>query len=311
MTLNNSYHEHYSVLLDESIASLNIKPNGIYVDCTLGRMGHAKAILEKLNEQGRLIGIDRDAQAIAYAQQQTTDHRFKAIHAPFSQLKAILTAEGITQVDGILFDLGVSSPQLDDPERGFSFHHDARLDMRMDTNQTLDAHYIINHYSQAELLAIFQTYGAEKYAHQVTKNIIQQRSLNSIDTTLQLVDIIKQALPTKELYTDKHPARVYFQAIRIAVNNEFKEIEQAIHDALNHLGHEGRLVVISFHSLENAIVKQTIKQTTKETLPSYLPIQTQPSFKMIKAQPVSQQELMQNKRSRSAKLHIVERNLHV
>ncbi len=304
----NSYNEHFSVLLNESIEALNIKPDGIYVDCTLGRAGHSKKILEQLNDAGTLISIDRDITAIEYTNSIIKDKRFKAIHAPFSQLRSILQEQGINQVDGILFDLGVSSPQLDDPTRGFSYHNDARLDMRMDQGQKLDAHYIVNNYELEKLITIFKSYGAEKYAYVVAKAIVKCRASNPIDTTLQLVDVIKSALPKWELYGDKHPARVYFQALRIAVNDEFGEIEKALSDALNLLASKGRLVVISFHSLENVVVKQQIKKSTASNIPSYLPIQSQPTYKIIKAKQVSEKELEENNRSRSAKLHIIERN---
>ncbi len=306
--MNSSYNQHFSVLLDESIEALNIKPDGIYVDCTLGRAGHSQKILANLNDKGKLIGIDRDITAIEYANSIIHDTRFKAIHAPFSQLKTILTELGINQVNGILFDLGVSSPQLDDPTRGFSYHNDARLDMRMDQAQKLDAHFIVNNYGLNELTNLFRSYGADKFAYQVAKAIVKQRAEQPINTTLELVDAIKSALPKSEVYGDKHPARVYFQALRIAVNNEFGEIEQAINDALNLLGSNGRLVVISFHSLENNVVKQQIKKTTQSKIPSYLPINTQPTYKIIKAKQVSEKELEENNRSRSAKLHIIERN---
>ncbi len=306
--MNNNYNQHFSVLLDESIEALNIKPEGIYVDCTLGRAGHSKKILDSLNDKGKLIGIDRDITAIDYANSVIQDKRFNAVHASFSQLKTILTELGIKQVDGILFDLGVSSPQLDDPTRGFSYHNDARLDMRMDQAQKLDAHFIVNNYELDELSNIFKSYGAEKYGYQVAKAIVKHRSEQPINTTLELVDVIKSALPKSEVYGDKHPARVFFQAIRIAVNDEFGEIKQAINDALNLLGSKGRLVVISFHSLENNVVKNQIKESTKSNIPSYLPINTQPTFKIIKAKQVSQKELEENNRSRSAKLHIIERN---
>ena len=304
----NSYNEHFSVLLEESLTALNIKPDGIYVDCTLGRAGHAQKILAQLNPAGKLIGIDRDQSAIDYANQIIHDPRFTAVHAPFSQLKQILAELNITQVDGFLFDLGVSSPQLDDPTRGFSYHQDARLDMRMDQTQSLDAHEIVNHYSLAQLNNIFQTNGADKFSYQVAKAIVKHREVQPIDSTLQLVEVIKSALPKAQVYGDKHPARVYFQALRIAVNHEFDEIQQALHDALNLLASKGRLVVISFHSLENAIVKHQIKQTTQSKLPAYLPLTTQPTYKIIKPPVVSDQELATNHRSRSAKLHIMERN---
>ncbi len=306
--MNKTYNQHFSVLLDESIEALDIKPDGIYIDCTLGRAGHSQRILANLNQKGMLIGIDRDITAIEYANSIIKDSRFKAVHAPFSQLKTILTELSINQVDGILFDLGVSSPQLDDPARGFSYHNDARLDMRMDQAQKLDAHFIVNNYELKELTNLFKKNGAEKFAYQVAKAIVNQRAQQPIDTTLELVEVIKSALPKSEVYGDKHPARVYFQALRIAVNNEFGEIKQAINDALNLLDSKGRLVVISFHSLENNVVKNQIKESTKSNIPSYLPINMQPTFKIIKAKSVSQRELEENNRSRSAKLHIIERN---
>ncbi len=307
----NSYDQHCSVLLEESVAALNIKPDGIYVDCTLGRAGHSQKILAQLNSAGRLIGIDRDQTAIDYANQVIQDPRFTAVHAPFSQLKQILAQHNIEAVDGCLFDLGVSSPQLDDPHRGFSYHQDARLDMRMDQSQSLDAHEIVNHYSLTQLKDIFQAYGAGKFSVPVARAIVKHRAVQPIDTTLQLVEVIKSALPKAQLYGDKHPARVYFQALRIAVNHEFEEIQQALHDALTLLANHGRLVVISFHSLENAIVKHQIKQTTQSKLPSYLPCTTSPTYKIIKPPVVSNQELANNHRARSAKLHIMERNENV
>lgn len=302
------HNDHLPVFLNEVVDSLKIVDNGIYFDCTFGRGGHSKAILTKLSVNAKLIAIDCDQTAYEYALANIKDDRFKIVKAKFSELENIIKSLQIKEVNGFVFDLGVSSPQLDNPKRGFSYHQEHYLDMRMDQTQQIDAHYIINHYSVEKLINIFRNYGESKYASIVAKAIVQQRQIKSIDTTMQLVDIIKKTLPKKELYQQKHPARVFFQAIRMEVNQEIPELEKGLTSALKYLAVGSRIVIISFHSLENQIIKQILKKhiKTQESL-SYLPIENLSQFKLIKSPQLSSEELNQNPRARSARLHIIER----
>ena len=241
--------EHIPVLLNEVIDGLNIKPSGIYLDLTVGRGGHSSEILSRL-KTGRLLCVDQDEEAIIASSERLSkisDH-FKIIRANFSALSEILSSEGIEEVDGILMDLGVSSPQFDKGERGFSYNSDARLDMRMDQRQDLTAYQIINTYSLEDLTKIFQEYGEEKYSYSIAKNIIKAREIAPIETTFQLVDIIKRSKPLKELKKVGHPAKQVFQALRIAVNDELNVLIKTLKVALKHLSPGGRLAVISFHS---------------------------------------------------------------
>lgn len=301
---------HCSVLLKETIDGLDIKKNGIYVDCTLGYGGHSEEILKKL-DNGLLIGIDQDEEAIKSSKERLSkiSDRFKIIYSNFESLKAKLLEIGITSVDGIIFDLGFSSPQIDDPNRGFSFQKDAKLDMRMDKSQLLDAYYVVNKYKEEELIDIFFKYAEEKYSKSIAKNIILNRPINS---TLDLVDIIKKSVPTKYALT-RHPERVIFQAIRIEVNRELTVLERVLPDAINLLNKNGRICVITFHSLEDRIVKQTFKKYSEVSelvkgLPE-IPDEYKPLIKLINKKPIlpSEDEINKNSRSKSAKLRIIER----
>lgn len=308
--MNNS-NEHISVLLDESIEGLSIKSNGIYVDCTAGRGGHSQKIIEKL-DNGKLICIDRDIEAINFIKNKFKNYEnVFYFHSVFSDLTKLLEQLNISKVDGILLDLGVSSPQLDNIERGFSYNSDSQLDMRMDQSQEISAFDIVNTYELRELINIFNVYGECKHSNQVAKNIIKNRAIKPIQTTLELSNIIKSSLPTKELYKPKHPARTYFQAIRVVVNKEQEEIESIINQAIDLLNNSGRLVVISFNSLEDSWVKKTLKKYLVSSIPSYLPVNenlSKPICKRIKATKTTNDEIDINKRARSSKMHIIERN---
>ena len=253
--------EHIPVLLNETIQGLNIKESGTYVDLTVGRGGHSSEILARLKD-GRLICVDQDEEAIvaSTARLSKISNRFEMVRANFSELETILANLGIKEVDGILMDLGVSSPQFDKGERGFSYKEDARLDMRMDQRQDLTAYQIINNYGLEDLTKIFQIYGEEKYSYSIAKNIIKAREAKPIETTLELVEIIKRSKPMKELKKVGHPAKQVFQALRIAVNDELNVLEKALTAALKHLKPGGRLAVITFHSGEDRIVKNYFKE---------------------------------------------------
>lgn len=301
---------HYSVLLNESIDGLNIKSNGIYVDATLGYGGHSEAILKKLTD-GYLIAFDSDQEAIDYSRDRLSkiSNNFKLIHSNFENMKSELNELGITKVDGIVFDLGFSSPQIDDESRGFSFQKDARLDMRMNKEQKLSAYEVVNNYKVEELTDIFYRYAEEKYSKAIAKRIVERRPIN---TTLELVDAILSSVPTKYANT-RHPERVIFQAIRIEVNQELKVLESVLPDAIELLNEGGRISVITFHSLEDRIVKQTFKTNSEvNDLVKGLPVIPEgykPKLKLINRKPIlpSEEEIKENSRSKSAKLRIVER----
>ena len=303
---------HKSVLLKESIDNLDIKDNGIYVDATLGYAGHSSEILKKI-PNGFLYGIDQDEYAIKCSNDKLSkiSDNYKIIKDNFVNIKSILKKLGIDKVDGILFDLGVSSVQIDDAYRGFSFHKDAKLDMRMDTSQNFSAYNVVNEYDYKDLIRILYNYGEEKYAKSIAKNIIKYRETKKIETTLELVEIIKNSLPFKER-REKHPARRTFQAIRIEVNNELEVLKIALIDALSLLKVGGRLCVISFHSLEDRIVKETFNKYStvdKELrkLP-FIPDEYQPKYKVInKSIVASDKELNDNYRAHSARLRVIER----
>lgn len=301
---------HYSVLLKEAVEGLNIKKDGIYIDCTLGYGGHSEEILKRI-DNGLLVGIDQDEEAIKYSSDKLSkvSDKFKIIYSNFENLKVKIEELGITSVDGILFDLGFSSPQIDDASRGFSFMKDAPLDMRMDKNQTLNAHDVVNKYSEDELTNIFYKYAEEKYSRSIARNIVKNRPINS---TLELVDVIKMSTPTKYAH-ERHPERVIFQAIRIEVNKELKVLENVLPDAIKLLNKSGRICVITFHSLEDRIVKQTFKKYSEipdlvKGLPS-IPEEYKPLIKLINKKPIlpSEDEINENSRSKSAKLRIIER----
>ena len=304
---------HISVLLEEVIEGLNLKENGIYVDCTLGYAGHSSAILRKIT-RGCLFAFDQDSDAILYSRKklESIGDNFCIIENNFVNLKEELNKREIEKVDGFLFDLGVSSVQLDEADRGFSYHQDARLDMRMNRKQGLSAYEVVNEYSEAELAKIFFLYGEEKYGRSIAKNIVKYRKDKKIDTTLELVDIISNSVPFKAK-RDKHPARKVFQAIRIEVNNELGILEESIKDALSMLNIDGRMAVITFHSLEDRIIKNVFKEVTKidakvRGLPN-IPKEYLPSYELVnnKAIEAGNIELEDNNRSRSAKLRIIQR----
>lgn len=293
---------HYSVLLKETIESLNIKEDGIYVDLTLGMGGHSAEILKRLNKNGFLIAFDKDEFAIkkgSEALSQISD-RFAIIKSDFRYIKHELAKLGITQVDGIIADLGVSSPQVDDASRGFSYNKDAKLDMRMDQEQGLDAHYIVNNYTDVQLANIFTKYADVKLAMRVAKAIVKCRP---IDTTLELVDVIKSAYPAA-LLRAKNPAKAVFQALRIETNSEFESLELMLKDAVSLLKSNSSLSIITFHSLEDRIVKNFFKDLITSNLPIKMPIIEEKKYTAKQIIP-SQRELEENKRSRSAKLRIL------
>lgn len=301
---------HKSVLLNETIENLNIRPDGIYVDCTLGYGGHSEQILKRLTT-GHLYAFEQDSEAISRSQERLKEYKDKLdiIKSNFVNLKSELESRGITSVDGIIFDLGFSSPQIDDPKRGFSFMKDAKLDMRMDREQRLSAYEVVNNYKQEELTEIFYKYAEEKYSRVIAKNIVASRP---ISRTLELVDVIKQSVPVRYALT-RHPERVIFQALRIEVNQELKVLESVLPDAIDMLNKGGRICVITFHSLEDRIVKQTFKVNSEiDSLVKGLPVipdEYKPKIKLINKKPIlpSDEECMENSRSKSAKLRVIER----
>ena len=304
---------HISVLLKESIDSLEIKEDGIYVDCTLGYAGHSSEILKRI-KKGHLYAFDQDKIAIAAANEKLAkiSSNYTIIKSNFVNLKEKLNELGIEKVDGILFDLGVSSPQLDEDERGFSYHKDARLDMRMDLDSDFSAWDVVNTYSEKDLARILFTYGEEKYGNSIAKNIVKERQNKPIDTTFELVEIIKKSVPEKYM-REKHPARRTFQAIRIEVNHELEILEKSMLDALDMLKVGGILSVITFHSLEDKIVKTVFKEKTEidkmvKGLPN-IPDSYLPDFELVnnKAITPSNEELENNNRSRSSKLRVIRR----
>ena len=303
--------KHKSVLLKESIDFLNIKEDGVYVDATLGFGGHSLEILKKIRK-GFLFAFDQDAEAIEYSKERLKEYtNFKIIKSNFANMKKCLADEGISKVDGILFDIGVSSMQLDEDYRGFSYHKDAKLDMRMDTDSSLSAYEVVNNYSYNDLVRILRDYGEEKYASSIARNIEKSREIKKIETTFELVDIIKRSMPQKE-QRDGHPARKTFQAIRIEVNHELDVLEVALEQAIDLLNLGGRLCVITFHSLEDRIVKNMFKKYSEvdsrfSKLP-YVPEEYTPKIEIIsKGITASSLELEENNRARSARLRVIEK----
>lgn len=299
---------HKSVLLNESISALNLKDNSVIVDCTLGYAGHSSEILKSISN-GYLYAFDQDSEAIKSSTERLSNigKNFEIIKSNFVNIKEELNKRNIYHVDGILYDLGVSSPQLDEDYRGFSFHQDARLDMRMNQESKLDAYMIVNTYSYEKLVDIFYKYGEEKYASSIAKGIIKNRP---ITTTFELVEVIKENVPEK-YKRDKHPARKVFQAIRIEVNDELNVFEKSLKDALELINIGGRICVITFHSLEDKICKDIFKSVSEidnniKKLP-VIPDEYLPKFKVIKSVTPSKTELDDNNRARSAKLRIIER----
>jgi 16S rRNA (cytosine1402-N4)-methyltransferase len=309
-----SEFHHVSVLLKECLEGLDIKPDGIYVDGTLGGAGHSSQIAKRLTT-GRLIGIDRDPVALKAAGKRLEPYKDNVtlVHANFCEIARVLEELNIPGVDGILLDLGVSSPQLDDAQRGFSYMHDAPLDMRMNCQDALDAAAVVNAWSQEELRRILYTYGEERYAPQIASAICRRREQRPIETTLELVDIIRSAMPTAALREKQHPAKRSFQAIRIAVNDELGSVERVMADAIPALNKGGRLAVITFHSLEDRIVKTAMTDAAKGCdCPPNFPVCVcgkKPQVRIVSRKPItaSPEELEDNPRSRSAKLRVCEK----
>lgn len=306
--------KHVSVLLDECINALNIKEDGIYVDCTLGGAGHSSEIVKRLSSDGRLIGFDQDKDALKAAGERLKDYKnVTYVHSNFYAIYDVLTDLGIDGVDGILMDLGVSSYQLDNGERGFSYMQDAPLDMRMNRENEFSAYEIVNTYSEEELYRIIKEYGEEKFAKRIASFIVKNREEKNIETTLELVEIIKAAIPAKARREGPHPAKRTFQAIRIEVNKELEIISKTILDGVKKLNKGGRMAIITFHSLEDRIVKNTFKELANPcTCPSEFPVcvcNRKPEVKLISRKTIeaSKEELEFNPRSRSAKLRIIEK----
>ena len=306
-------NEHIPVMLNEVIEGLNIKKDGIYLDLTLGRAGHSSVILSKL-DKGLLIGLDQDKEAIEKSNQRLSQisNNYKLFKTNFVNVLDILKQENIEYVDGVLMDLGVSSPQFDEGERGFSYREDAKLDMRMDQDQSLTARDIVNNYSLEELTTIFRDYGDEKFAYQISKNIVKYRQSKPVETTFELVDIIKASKPMKVLAKMGHPAKQAFQALRIAVNDEINVLNQTIYQILEHLRpHGGRLAIITFHSGEDRVVKNIFKEYSV-TVGSRIDgpmTEKEKEYRLVNTKPItaSDEELELNHRSASAKLRIIER----
>lgn len=305
---------HIPVLLEETINGLNIKKDGVYVDCTMGGAGHSSKILSSLSESGKLYCFEQDSYAVFRGQTRlsTISNNFTIIPDNFVNIKEQLKRLNVYEVDGILYDLGVSSFQFDMGERGFSYNIDAKLDMRMNQDQDLSAFEIINEYSYEELKKILYIYGEEKYASSIVKKILREREKAPIETTLQLSEIIKSALPPKVRRKEGHPAKKTFQAIRIAVNNELNVFESSLRDALTLLKQGGRICVITFHSLEDRICKNVFKDMIKDDVPRGLPIKDKDiirKYKLINSRVIipTDEELTMNNRAHSAKLRIIEK----
>ena len=307
-------YTHKPVLLEECIQALAIRPEGVYLDGTLGRAGHSREIAKRLTS-GRLICVDRDQAALDAAEERLAPWRDKVelVHSNFCELDAILDGLGLDGVDGMLFDLGVSSPQLDDPSRGFSYMADAPLDMRMDKTDTLTARTVVNEWPQEELRRILWQYGEERYAPAIAGAIVRARDKGEIATTLQLVDVIRSAMPAAALREKQHPAKRSFQAIRIAVNDELAAVDKMVRAAVPRLNAGGRLAVISFHSLEDRIVKNALAEFAKGcTCPPDFPVCVcgkKPQVKLVSRKPIvsGPAELEENPRARSAKLRVAEK----
>ena len=305
--------KHKSVLLEETIETLNLQEDSIVVDCTLGYGGHSSEILKRI-KRGYLFAFDQDQEAIDASSVRLSEigNNFTIIKSNFVYLKEKLKREGVEQVDAILFDLGVSSPQLDEKERGFSYHQDAKLDMRMDRDQPFSAYELVNTYSEGQLVDIFYRFGEEKFSRSIARAIVKKRATHPIETTLELAEVIKNAVPER-VRREKHPARKVFQAIRIEVNHELDILEKSIKDALTLLKPHGRLAVITFHSLEDRIVKNIFKEVTTvddmvKGLPD-IPIEYQKNYRLVNAKAIvpGKEEFAENNRARSSKLRVIER----
>ncbi|WP_395387025.1 16S rRNA (cytosine(1402)-N(4))-methyltransferase RsmH [Pediococcus parvulus] len=312
-----SEFQHTTVLLNQAIDELNLNPDGIYVDCTLGGGGHSQLILSQLSQKGHLYAFDQDVAAIEYNQSHLKDYldrnQVTFIEDNFKNITKDLAEYGVQQVDGIVYDLGVSSPQLDDASRGFSYQHDAPLDMRMDQSAELTAQIVVNQWSYESLVKIFFRYGEERYSKQVAREIERQREIAPIQTTGELVELIKKAIPAAARRTGGHPAKRVFQAIRIAVNNELGVLETSLEQALELLKVGGRISVITFQSLEDRLVKNIFKeQANLPELPQGLPVipkELEPHFKLATRKPIlpSEDELAHNHRAHSARLRVIEK----
>ncbi|SRR5690554_1248417 len=307
-------YEHVSVLLNEAIEGLNIKPNGFYVDCTMGGAGHSSEILKRLNIDGYLYCFDQDDYAIKRGDQVLSQiaNNYKIIPTNFVNIKEELLKLNIDKVDGILYDLGVSSFHFDMGERGFSYNYDAKLDMRMDTNQTLTAYDVVNTYSYNDLKRIFYSYGEEKFSSNIARKITEARVVKPIETTFELVDIIKDAIPAFARRTGGHPAKRTFQALRIAVNDELNVFEKSLRDAITLLKPGGRIVVITFHSLEDRICKNVFKEMVEVNIPRGVPIKEEDiirEFRLVNRKVIvpTKEEVLKNKRAHSAKMRILEK----
>lgn len=308
---------HTTVLLHETVDMLEIKPNGVYVDCTLGGAGHSEYLLSQLSETGHLYAFDQDQTAIENAKVKLAPYLKKNmvtfVKANFRELKTALNSLGVYQVDGVFYDLGVSSPQLDEAERGFSYHQDAMLDMRMDQSAYLTAKTVVNEYSYHDLVKIFYRYGEEKFSKQIARAIEKKRVDHEIQTTGELVEIIKEVIPAPARRKGGHPAKRVFQAIRIAVNDELGAMEESLQQAIEILKIDGRVSVITFHSLEDRLVKTIFKEySTAQDTPPGLPVipeEFQPTLKLVTRKPIipSESEVERNRRARSAKLRVAEK----
>jgi 16S rRNA (cytosine1402-N4)-methyltransferase len=307
--------EHKTVLLEETVGGLDIKPDGVYVDCTMGGAGHSELILKQLSSRGKLYAFDQDETAIENAKVKLSKYgdKITIIKSNFLHLKEELEQAGVTEVDGVLYDLGVSSPQLDTPERGFSYHHDAPLDMRMDKDASLSAYEVVNEWPYEDLVRIFFRYGEEKFSKQIARKIEAAREKAPVETTAQLVELIKEGIPAPARRKGGHPAKRVFQAIRIAVNDELGVFEKSLEQAIEILKPGGRISVITFHSLEDRICKATLKKASETPpLPPGLPIipdEFKPVLKLVARKPIlpSEEELEENNRARSAKLRVAEK----
>jgi 16S rRNA (cytosine1402-N4)-methyltransferase len=307
--------KHTSVLLKETVDALNVREDGIYVDGTLGRGGHAKLLLSYLKD-GHLYGIDKDREALRESEANLCDYsgKYTLIYGDFRDMKNLLGGYGVERVDGVMLDLGVSSPQFDDPERGFSYRYDARLDMRMDRTQEKDAYLVVNTYSREDLTRILREYGEERFAPRIAENIVRARQEAPVETTLQLVEIIRSSLPAKVLNKKGHPAKQTFQALRIEVNDELGALEEGLREACALLKEGGRCAVITFHSLEDRMVKNVFRELTE---PPYidpkLPVKEKDlpkaEYRLPARKPVTagEGELEENHRAHSAKLRVIER----
>ena len=306
---------HVSVLLDECIENLNIKEDGVYVDCTMGGAGHSKEIVKRLSDKGLFIGFDQDKNAIATAKERLSEYsdRVKFVHSNFENIKEELEKLGINKIDGVLADLGVSSHQLDEADRGFSYMHDAPLDMRMDIRQSFSAYDVVNTYSEEDLARIIRDYGEDNWAKRIAKFIVEERQNKPIENTGELVEVIKKAIPKKARIDGPHPAKRTFQAIRIEVNNELGVINKMIRDAVSMMNKGGRVCIITFHSLEDRIVKNEFKELSLSCIcPPALPIcqcDKVSEVKVITRKPIlpSDEEIEMNPRARSAKLRVAEK----